>query len=504
MARGVRRCYRPSVADTVRRRVAAAIALAFLLLGVGAWLVGDQAGRAPAGGGGIDVQAEDIVLLVWFALGVFLVGAWWLTRPGRPAIVARLGWPLLAASIAPFSLAAVASLQTSWSGTVTGILWPVSVVPLAEALATFAPDRRQRWLALGCALACYAVAAAFGPVLTPIGSSISIAIPLGPVTGGPSGTDGSGVMTYTTVAAASTVQLLLVAGVTVLPALIAGFLPRRVAGVGWALGRDQLIEGVGLGAVGLTPVVAGLVLDFEAPEFGMAALVLWAVLVAAVARIAIRPLDELTRRATVQRDLTVTLAEAERVRLAADLHDGPLQDLTLLVRRLDASGDPEAAALARSIAAELRDVTGELRLPMLDHLGAGVAMEWLVERVQRMSGDRIDLVRDDVARPPAEVELALFRVAQEALANAVRHGRPPIRVSYRADTEFAELTVEDAGPGIDLGSGAGAPEAGRFGLLGMQQRAEQVGARLDLRRRPEGGTQVSLEWRSGALGWGTP
>ena len=231
-------------------------------------------------------------------------------------------------------------------------------------------------------------------------------------------------MTYTTVAAASTIQMLLVAGVTVLPALIAGFLPRRVAGVGWALGRDQLVEGVGLGAVGLTPVVAGLVLDFEDPEFGMAALVLWAVLVAAVARVAIRPLDELTRRATVQRDLTVTLAEAERVRLAADLHDGPLQDLTLLVRRLDASGDSEAAALARSIAAELRDVTGELRLPMLDHLGAGVAMEWLVERVQRLSGDRIDLVRDDVARPPAEVELALFRVAQEALANAVRHGRP--------------------------------------------------------------------------------
>ena len=502
MARGVRRCYRPSVADTVRRRVAAAIALAFLLLGFGAWLTGDQAGRPPTGGGGIDVQAEDIVLLVWFALGVFLVGAWWLNRPGRSDIVARLGWPLLAASIAPFSLAAVATLQTSWSGTVTGILWPVSVVPLAEALATFAPDRRQRWLALGCALACYAVAAAFGPVLTPIGSQVSWAIPLGSGTGGPIGSDSGAVMTYTTVAAASTVQVILVAGVTVLPALIAGFLPRRVAGEGWALGRDQLIEGVALGAVGLTPVVAGLVLDFEAPEFGMAALVLWAMLVSAVARVAIRPLEELTRRATVQRDLTVTLAEAERVRLAADLHDGPLQDLTLLVRRLDASGDPETAALARSIAAELRDVCGELRLPMLDHLGAGVAMEWLVERVQRLSGDRIELVRDDVARPPAEVELALFRVAQEALANAVQHGRPPIRVAYRADAGFASLSVEDAGPGIELASGARAVEAGRFGLLGMQQRAEQVGARLDLRRRPEGGTTVSVEWRRGALGWG--
>lgn len=502
MAPSLSLCYRPTVAETVRQRVAAALALAFLFLGVAAWLAGRPADTSSTVS---NSSAADVVLLVWFAVGVFLFGVWWLTRPDRPAIAARLGWPLLAASVAPFSLAAVATLQGSWSGTVTGVLWPISVVPLAEALTTFARDRRQRWLALGCALVCYAVAAAIGPVLTPIGDAVSYGVPLVPVITGPAAppVEPSSVY-FTTFAGASTIQMLLVAGVTVLPALIAGFLPRRVAGVGWALGRDQLIEGVGLGAVGLTPVVASLVLDFEAPEFGMAALVLWAVLVAAVARVAIRPLDELTRRATVQRDLTVTLAEAERVRLASDLHDGPLQDLTLLVRRLDASGDPETAALTRSIAAELRDVCGELRLPMLDHLGAGVAMEWLVERVQRLSGDRIELVRDDRARPPAEVELALFRVAQEALANAVRHGRPPIRVSYRAGAEFAALSVEDAGPGIELGFGVRAGQERQFGLLGMQQRAEQVGARLDLRRRPEGGTEVSLEWRSGSLGWGAP
>mgnify|MGYP001553589088 CR=1 FL=1 len=63
---------------------------------------------------------------------------------------------------------------------------------------------------------------------------------------------------------------------------------------------------------------------------------------------------------------------------------------------------------------------------------------------------------------------------------------------------------EGAGPGIDLGSVADCRQEGRFGLLGMQQRAEQVGASLDLRRRPEGGTALSLEWRSGSLGWGTP
>lgn len=493
MALTMRRCYRPSVADTVRQRIAAAIALAFLLLGVGAWLAAGQGGAASTSG--LGVRPDDTVLLVWFGAAILAIGTWWLTRPDLPRMAARLGWPLLAATVAPFSLAIVATFDPSWSIPAVGFLWPLSVAPLAEALTTYAPNARRRRVAIAAGLACYAFAVVIGPQM----ASIGMAVPSSINGGGPTV---AAVPTYVVSNAGSAIQAQIVAGITVLPALLAGFLPRRVAGMGWAIGRDQLVEGVALAAVGLTPVVAGLVLNLEDPVLAMAALVIWAVLVAAVARLAIRPLEELTRRATVQRDLTVTLAEAERVRLAADLHDGPLQDLTLLVRRLDASGDAEAAALARSIAAELRDVTGELRLPMLDHLGAGVAMEWLVERVQRLSGDRIDLVRDDVARPPAEVELALFRVAQEALANAVRHGRPPIRVSYRADTEFAALTVEDAGPGIDLTSGADPRQEGRFGLLGMQQRAEQVGARLDLRRRPEGGTEVSLEWRSVALGWG--
>ncbi|HXX61979.1 MAG TPA: ATP-binding protein [Candidatus Sulfotelmatobacter sp.] len=481
------------MADTVRQRVAAAIALAFLLLGVGAWAAAPHGGTG--GPGALDRQPDDTVLLVWFGAAILLLGAWWLTRPGRPAIVARLGWPLLAASIAPFSLAILATFDPSWSIPAVGLLWPLSVAPLAEALTTYAPDARRRRVAIAAALACYAVAVVIGPQMASVGMAV-------PVNLGDGASTAAAVPTFTVSPEGSALRAQVVAGITVLPALLAGFLPRRVAGMGWAIGRDQLIEGVTLAAIGLTPVVAGLVLNLTDPLLAMAALVVWAVIVAAAARLAIRPLDELTRRATLQRDLTVTLAEAQRVRLAADLHDGPLQDLTLLVRRLDASGDAEGAALARSIAAELRDVTGELRLPILDHLGAGVAMEWLVERVQRLSGNRIELVRDDVARPPAEVELALFRVAQEALANAVRHGRPPIRVAYRADAGFASLSVEDAGPGIELASTARAVEAGRFGLLGMQQRAEQVGARLDLHRRPEGGTEVSLEWHRGALGWG--
>ncbi len=80
----------------------------------------------------------------------------------------------------------------------------------------------------------------------------------------------------------------------------------------------------------------------------------------------------------IQRDTVVAATEVERARLAADLHDDALQEMTVLVRRLDEAGDAASATLARSIADRLREVCGELRLPVLDELGAGPALEWLV------------------------------------------------------------------------------------------------------------------------------
>ncbi len=75
--------------------------------------------------------------------------------------------------------------------------------------------------------------------------------------------------------------------------------------------------------------------------------------------------------AGLQRDLVVTVTEAERAHLAADLHDVALQELTLLVRRLDTTGDPAGAQIARTVSEHLRELCGELHLPILDELGAG-------------------------------------------------------------------------------------------------------------------------------------
>jgi signal transduction histidine kinase len=221
----------------------------------------------------------------------------------------------------------------------------------------------------------------------------------------------------------------------------------------------------------------------------------WLVGIALAARFTVRPLARVATRATHQRDLVVAAAEAERARLAADIHDDALQELTLLVRRLESSGDAEGAEIGRTVADKLRAICGDLRLPILDDLGVGPALDWLVLRIERLAGGEVRLERADDARHSPDVELAIFRVAQEALANAVKHGRPPIVVRYRSTPNGISLAIDDAGPGIDDDAPETAERNGRFGLLNMAQRAEQIGAILDVRRWPGGGTHVALEWR---------
>jgi two-component system NarL family sensor kinase len=164
----------------------------------------------------------------------------------------------------------------------------------------------------------------------------------------------------------------------------------------------------------------------------------------------------------------------------------------MLVRRLDAAGDTANADAAREIAERLRAICGDLRLPVLDDLGVGPALEWLCGRLGTVS---IELGRSgDESRLPADVELAVFRIAQEALSNAVRHGEPPVVVRYRAEADRLELTVEDGGSGIPAGAAELAERTGHMGLMNMTQRADAVGASLQIGQRPEGGTRVALTW----------
>jgi signal transduction histidine kinase len=250
-----------------------------------------------------------------------------------------------------------------------------------------------------------------------------------------------------------------------------------------------------LAAIALTPASSCAGLLFFHHEIWLTLFWLGAI---AVWRLGRLPMSRLLSRATFQRDLTVRTTEAERARIAGDIHDYALQDLTMLVRRLDAAGDTSNAAAARDVAERLRSICGDLRLPVLDDLGVGPAIEWLCQRYEEPAGPvALDRLGDE-KRLPAESELAFFRVAQEAIGNAVRHGAPPINVRYRGGGSWAELEVDDSGQGVPAGAAEAAERSGHLGLMSMRQRAESIGADLDIGRRPGGGTRVRMVWEPSA------
>jgi signal transduction histidine kinase len=260
--------------------------------------------------------------------------------------------------------------------------------------------------------------------------------------------------------------------------------------------QARILVPLGLGTAALIPAITGIVLT--APYWPLFALPLLAAAgtAAFLADVAIRPLAREAGSAISQRDLVIAASEAERNRLASALHDGPLGDLALLVQQLDAAGDADNAAIARSIATDLRTIGNDLQLPILEDLGAGPALEWLVDRVARRAGADVRLELDFVAdvRPPAEVELAVYRIAHEALLNAIKHGRPPVTVRYASRADGVSLTVDDAGPGIEVEAVARALREGRLGVVSMRQRAEAIGARLVIGQATYGGTHLGLRW----------
>ena len=199
----------------------------------------------------------------------------------------------------------------------------------------------------------------------------------------------------------------------------------------------------------------------------------------------------------------VTVQEDERRRLAQDLHDDPLQTLTYLVRMLEHLTDnpmlpPDLVPLVRrdgELATEvvdvLRTVIHGLRPPVLDDFGAVAALRQLVDEVRARCGILIRLrVSGGQVRLSAECELTVYRVAQEALSNVVHHAQA---TNARVDLHFGEqvvLTVTDDGCGISVSGVTSASSGGRLGLIGMRERVNQVGGRLEVRARKPRGTLV--------------
>jgi two-component system sensor histidine kinase UhpB len=216
--------------------------------------------------------------------------------------------------------------------------------------------------------------------------------------------------------------------------------------------------------------------------------------------------------------------EEERRRLALELHDQTGQSLTALALHATAiaqrlAGEQSAAAvhaqqdasrlaaLAQRTLGEVQDLSRQLRPPLLDDLGLQAALRWLAEDARERLGVQVRLrVRDGAqlalhepdspaSRLPEEVETALFRIVQESLTNAVRHGHAEhAHVTLSTAAAQVTLRVMDDGSGFSTADAPAptshSPRARGLGLEGMRERVRLLGGRYSVLSRPGRGCLV--------------
>lgn len=214
-------------------------------------------------------------------------------------------------------------------------------------------------------------------------------------------------------------------------------------------------------------------------------------------QVVMNDVTEQHRRLEAQRALTAGIlrAQEERLHLARELHDEPLQQLTYLSRVLDDSGRGatqvpvgEARRVADAAAVALRRLIRGLRPPVLDDLGLVPALRQLASEVQERTGVTVDLNAVGTgARPAPEIELVAYRVAQEALSNVARHAAATRATVDLSVGDRLVLTVSDDGRGF-----ATRRRTAGFGLAGMRERATLVGGGVSLQSRAGRGTIVTL------------
>ena len=200
---------------------------------------------------------------------------------------------------------------------------------------------------------------------------------------------------------------------------------------------------------------------------------------------------------------SVTVAqEEERSRLARDLHDDTIQSLVVLTRKaqltkMSLDGQPQAEQLGEmeelstQIIDDLRRIAQDLRPTYLEDLGLTPALNMLAQDTGSALNIPITFeVSGSELRLAADIELALYRIAQESLSNVARHAQPShVSVNLDYAAEEVALTVTDDGKGFDVpeGSAEMAPD-GHYGLLGIYERADLIGGRVTIQSEPDQGT----------------
>jgi len=204
---------------------------------------------------------------------------------------------------------------------------------------------------------------------------------------------------------------------------------------------------------------------------------------------------------------------AERNRLARDLHDAVTQTLfsasliaEVLPRIWDKNREEgqkrleELRQLTRGALAEMRTLLFELRPATLVEAELQDLLKQLSEAITGRARIPVRLIVSGYAKLPTEVKIAFYRIAQEALNNIAKHsGASEASLELRMEmdekkgTISAGMTVKDNGRGFDPGK----LKSGRFGLGIMRERAEAIGAKLNMKSKPGSGTTIEIEWICG-------
>jgi PAS domain S-box-containing protein len=218
-------------------------------------------------------------------------------------------------------------------------------------------------------------------------------------------------------------------------------------------------------------------------------------------------LRDVSERVRAQQDLAAfatqagAIREQEKSRVARELHDELAQSLTAL--KMDAiwlrdhlQADPEAAAekiaamlamLDDSVAATRR-IAADLRPLVLDDLGLGAAIEWLVQNFSHRTGIACSLDAEEDLHLDEPYATAVFRMVQESLANVAKHAQAKkVSVAVQRTGDSIRLQVQDDGVGFDP---AAPRRAGSLGLAGLRERAQLAKGHLAIHSSPGGGTSV--------------
>ena len=200
----------------------------------------------------------------------------------------------------------------------------------------------------------------------------------------------------------------------------------------------------------------------------------------------------------------LTAQEEERKRIARELHDDTAQALTSVLVRLRLLERWAGEERLRAGLTELRDLTGQtlegvrrmaidLRPPMLDDLGLEAALQAHVQDFSHRWPVKAKFISGRLGRLPADVELVLYRIVQEALSNVAKHaGASTVEARLTRRGRTLRLVVEDDGCGFDVEATKSSRGAG-LGLFGMEERLALIGGSVRVESARGKGTRISVE-----------